>query len=224
MQFWCPWSVTLAFLMPVAAEVVTFDEAPTETSTMLKRRRASECCCVAINDTCWEQVIWAMENGIKDNPGWYPSLNESSSFIDFQIELYNRQQCYHPCIPATITSTETTSITETFTTISATETTSTTVTTTCNFITKAGEECYTAIMWAMKNGTQEVPSWYPPGLNANSSFMEFQVFFHEKDPTICPHPCTGENSAAPAWHGSWALLAVAFSSLDIAQHRAMRPH
>jgi len=52
----------------------------------------------------------------------------------------------------------------------------------------AGEECYRAIDWAMKQGISQHPSWYP-GLTSSSSFHDFQVHLHEHGHSHCEMPC-----------------------------------
>jgi len=48
---------------------------------------------------CFEAVMWARKEGIKDNPEWYPGLTGDSSFDDFQTVLFKKHQskCKKPC-------------------------------------------------------------------------------------------------------------------------------
>merc|ERR1712203_1124826 len=64
--------------------------------------------------------------------------------------------------------------------------------------TKEGERCYTAVMWAMEHGIDwamqhgihEHPDWsIYSGLDANSSFVDFQAALHRHQIDRCPEPC-----------------------------------
>eukprot|EP00929_Paragymnodinium_shiwhaense_P030604 TRINITY_DN1730_c0_g5_i1.p1 TRINITY_DN1730_c0_g5~~TRINITY_DN1730_c0_g5_i1.p1 ORF type:complete len:831 (+),score=202.38 TRINITY_DN1730_c0_g5_i1:99-2591(+) len=64
---------------------------------------------------CYRAVDWAMNNGAKSNPDWYPGLTPESHFEDFQQFMYVRKQehCPKPCpwSPPTTTTTTTTTTT-----------------------------------------------------------------------------------------------------------------
>jgi len=51
-----------------------------------------------------------------------------------------------------------------------------------------GEPCYDAVVWGMTEGVQQHPKWYP-GLNANSSFDDFQLHLYAVHNKGCPLPC-----------------------------------
>jgi len=48
--------------------------------------------------------------------------------------------------------------------------------------------CYKEVSWAMGNGINEHPEWYP-GLTASSSFEEFQQVLHQGHHGDCAAPC-----------------------------------
>merc|ERR1740121_1816300 len=51
-----------------------------------------------------------------------------------------------------------------------------------------GEPCYETVSWNNNSGIWSNPDWYP-GLSDNSSFEEFQLSAHKKNPAECPKPC-----------------------------------
>lgn len=51
-----------------------------------------------------------------------------------------------------------------------------------------GEPCYNYVAWAMKDGLRRRPELYP-GLDANSSFADFQESVHRSNGDYCPKPC-----------------------------------
>eukprot|EP00931_Biecheleriopsis_adriatica_P053216 TRINITY_DN3111_c0_g1_i1.p1 TRINITY_DN3111_c0_g1~~TRINITY_DN3111_c0_g1_i1.p1 ORF type:complete len:1315 (-),score=165.95 TRINITY_DN3111_c0_g1_i1:391-4314(-) len=49
---------------------------------------------------CYEEVVWAMETGINQNPEWYPGLTTASTFEQFQAYLHEIREagvCPEPC-------------------------------------------------------------------------------------------------------------------------------
>lgn len=58
-----------------------------------------------------------------------------------------------------------------------------------------GEACYKGVSWAMKDGIRTHPDWYN-GLNASSSFEEFQAAIHRTSPRDCPRPCGASKGAS----------------------------
>jgi len=60
-----------------------------------------------------------------------------------------------------------------------------------------GEECFKAVIWAMQDGINAHPDWYP-GLTAASDFTKFQEVIHKHDQDQCPQPCEGPGPSAPA--------------------------
>ncbi|OLP85104.1 Poly(U)-specific endoribonuclease [Symbiodinium microadriaticum] len=52
-----------------------------------------------------------------------------------------------------------------------------------------GDECWTAVTWAMNDGIYEHPEWWPELQPGASSFEEFQGHQHLMNATLCPQPC-----------------------------------
>jgi poly(3-hydroxybutyrate) depolymerase len=52
----------------------------------------------------------------------------------------------------------------------------------------AGEKCYEYVTWAMRYGIVEQPQWYP-GINSDSSFIEYQTVAHKQVYADCYRPC-----------------------------------
>merc|ERR1719254_50989 len=65
-----------------------------------------ECRSATEGDSCHEEVLWSINNGIRNHPEWYPGLNRKSSFEEFQRLLHKRGQgnCPMPCMPTVTTS------------------------------------------------------------------------------------------------------------------------
>jgi len=56
------------------------------------------CHTVVSGEPCYEDVIWAKNEGISSHPEWYPGLHAGSSFEDFQRSLYDKGMCSQlPC-------------------------------------------------------------------------------------------------------------------------------
>jgi len=56
------------------------------------------CHTVVTGDACYEDVAWAKSQGIFSHPEWYPGLSASSTFEEFQQNLYEKGICaYMPC-------------------------------------------------------------------------------------------------------------------------------
>jgi len=139
-----------------------------------------ECCCVAFDESpCRTAVLWAMSTGIfnEQAPVWFPGLNESSNFTDFQEFFYNTSQhlCDHPCIPTTTTATTTEG---------------------CCCYALEGEPCYAAIVYGMDVGIHATPQYYT-GLTNASNETDFQIFFYETSQHDCVHPCETTTTTTP---------------------------
>lgn len=52
-----------------------------------------------------------------------------------------------------------------------------------------GEECYKEVQWAMTDGINGHPEWYP-GLTPYSTPERFQEVVHQNNPEKCPLPCS----------------------------------
>lgn len=57
-----------------------------------------------------------------------------------------------------------------------------------------GDDCYAEVMWAMRVGVADNPDWYLP-LTRNSSFEDFQQQMHSRYLSVCPQPCSSQDSA-----------------------------
>ncbi|CAK0806230.1 unnamed protein product, partial [Prorocentrum cordatum] len=77
-----------------------------ERSGAEERRRATgaagvqkDCHDAAPGEQCYGQIQWAMQTGVASNPEWYPGLNASSAFQDFQafFSSEGRDGCREPC-------------------------------------------------------------------------------------------------------------------------------
>jgi len=137
-------------------------------------------------DACYEKVVWAMQKGVVERPGWYPDLTMDSSFEDFQRFLHGEARlshiCPEPCaaqvsdarrpVPAPAPEECHTSV--------------------------EGDACYDKVIWAMQKGVVERPGWYPD-LTMDSSFEDFQRFLHGEARLshICPEPCAAKALPAP---------------------------
>jgi len=51
------------------------------------------------DDDCWGGIKWAMDNGIKMHPEWYPGLSPAATFTEIQAFFYEtrQKQCPPPC-------------------------------------------------------------------------------------------------------------------------------
>merc|ERR1719210_2639646 len=57
-----------------------------------------------------------------------------------------------------------------------------------------GEICYDHILWALEDGFDDHPDWYP-GLTKGSTFEEFQEVLYTGGHWSCPPPCGIEPAA-----------------------------
>merc|ERR1712151_146728 len=56
--------------------------------------------------------------------------------------------------------------------------------------TEEGERCYAGVTWAMEHGIRDHPDWPEyAGLDADSSFVDFQLALHLHKVDRCPEPC-----------------------------------
>lgn len=129
-------------------------------------------------EECYDIVVWAMTTGIRDRPEWYPGLDASSTFREFQQFHYDHPeyrvlQCSPPCPEADGTC--------------------------CCVATNATQpQCYNDILWALTVGIHSNPEWYP-GLTANSSWVEFQSYVAGQDDR-CGLPCVDQSSQCLQYH------------------------
>jgi cyclophilin family peptidyl-prolyl cis-trans isomerase len=127
-------------------------------------RREAQCLPVAEGTECYREVTWALERGVQEHPAWYPGLTASSSREDFQAFINKEKPtvCPTPCAAARKEAQ-------------------------CLTVAE-GTECFKEVTWALEQGVQEHPEWYP-GLTASSSREDFQAFIHKEKPAACPTPC-----------------------------------
>lgn len=93
-------------------KVYVKEPEPAKTETPAKRETAAKKetpakkevqCRTAVEGTdCYKAVTWALEQGIKEHPEWYPGLTASSSREEFQAHLHGKKSvsCPLPCAAA----------------------------------------------------------------------------------------------------------------------------
>ncbi len=132
-------------------------------------------------DPCHRHVIWAMENGVKAHPEWYPEClldhTKGATFTDFQMYLYAANgglgvhECKKPCGQPTVFLADGCATDKSL----------------CSNAVK-GDKCFELIMqWktaAEKSGE------YPLGLDESSTTTDWQGFLSEQGiGRQCPTPC-----------------------------------
>jgi len=135
----------------------------------------SECHTSKKGELCHKSVLWAMHEGIRNHPDWYPGLTNHSSFTDFQMVLHTngRGRCKRPCRKGSGGEPRRRPLLSPGGCHTA----------------KPGEECYKKTVWAKTEGIYSHPGWYP-GLTNASSFEAFQDFLRtEKQESSCLKPC-----------------------------------
>jgi len=73
----------------------------TTTTTTATTTTSQECCCVASEGSpCFDEVTWAMTDGVHSHPEWYPGLSSTSTFVEFQQAVYESggTTCPAPCV------------------------------------------------------------------------------------------------------------------------------
>ncbi|CAK0813215.1 unnamed protein product, partial [Prorocentrum cordatum] len=95
------------------------------------QRPCASCHTAAPGEECYGHVAWAKQEGIRDDPEWYPNLSLESSFEDFQnlLWLNGLHECQRPCASCHTAA--------------------------------PGEECYGHVAWAKQDGIRDDPEWYP---------------------------------------------------------------
>lgn len=63
--------------------------------------------------------------------------------------------------------------------------------------TAEGEQCFTAVRWAMTYGIVQHPEWYPDWLGVSSSVQDFQAHFHQLGREGCGAPCESCHTVSP---------------------------
>eukprot|EP00928_Gymnodinium_smaydae_P029736 TRINITY_DN2230_c0_g2_i2.p1 TRINITY_DN2230_c0_g2~~TRINITY_DN2230_c0_g2_i2.p1 ORF type:complete len:726 (-),score=100.48 TRINITY_DN2230_c0_g2_i2:291-2468(-) len=144
---------------------------------------------------CAEDIRWAMEEGIRKHPDWYPGLSSASSFDDFQAHLartHPPSRCPVPCVQSTAKADAADAAhAEQSQLVDEAEE---------RFSDGCGEpspDCRNDVDWAMKVGIKQHPDWYP-GLDEFGSFEDFQAFLAASSGAgHCRLPCTGPPTPAP---------------------------
>jgi hypothetical protein len=170
-------------------------------------------------ESCYTSVMWAMEHGIVMHPEWYPGLHVGSSFAEFQAHMDKighggckgpcdicqtskpGEQCYeaatwamehgitlHPEAYGNLTSGSTFEEFQRFLYFEGLEG--------CKWpcskchTAVPDETCHAGVVWAMQHGIHEHPEWsIYSGLDADSSFVDFQAALHRHQINRCPEPC-----------------------------------
>jgi len=146
-------------LLPTAVAAASNASPP-----VLRGLAAKETCHTAAEgEWCHTAVTWAKQHGIKLHPEWYPALSQRSSFEAFQDHIHrlDEKACPLPCPVPWEPSCHT-----------AVE----------------GEQCHTAVVWAMQHGIVNHPEWYA-NLTEKSSFEAFQNHLYALNFDNCPLPC-----------------------------------
>lgn len=160
----------------------------TISTTTTTQKPPPDCQDATPGSSCYSAVRWAMKDGIRLHPNWYPGLSASSSFSDFQAQVHRASPnvCAVPCGAATAAPAKEEPAATTPAPAAATPAPAVSIPG-CSDA-KPGQSCYSAVRWAMLHGIREHPRWYP-GLTASSSFRDFQAQVHKATPKKCPPPC-----------------------------------
>merc|ERR1712187_294180 len=170
-------------------------------------------------ESCYAAVMWAMEHGIVMHPEWYPGLHVGSSFAEFQAHMDNighggcedpcdicetsrsGNQCYEAVTwamehgitlqPETYGNLTSGSTFEEFQRFFYFEGLGGCAWPCARCHTAVPDEtCYAGVVWAMEHGIHEHPDWpIYAGLDADSSFVDFQAALHRHQIDRCPEPC-----------------------------------
>ncbi|CAK0865848.1 unnamed protein product [Prorocentrum cordatum] len=137
-------------------------------------------------DSCYEEVLYAMQ-GVIEHPEWFSPLTRSSSMEDIQRHLHSvawlSNVCPEPCAAQA-------SVVPVPARLSTLEHCHTSV---------EGEDCYEEVMYAIQTGVVKRPDRYG-NLTQKSSFEDFQRRLHSVDAQVCPEPCAAQaqEAAVPA--------------------------
>jgi len=125
---------------------------------------------------CHDSVLWAMDEGVHKNPQWYPGLSATSSFSEFQQVLHEGGHggCQAPCSSDGGSEGDGGGWKRRLVSLCHTAT--------------PGEKCYDDVTWAKDKGIFEHPEWYP-GLDATSTFTDFQQHLYSNELSDCKQPC-----------------------------------
>jgi len=146
-------------------------------------------------EACYVNVVWAMGQGIMEEPLAFPGLTPLSSFRAFQ-DLLHRQGgagCSLPCNatrggPGSGLSASNIKLPSTASTELLVNRDPFKPADNCT-VPKEGDQCHNDIAWGMQVGIFKHPEWYK-GLRYDSSFEEFQDFLHRNGHSVCRRPCS----------------------------------
>jgi hypothetical protein len=159
--------------------------------TVLDVETDSPCHTAVEGESCFDDVMWAVTEGLDKYPDWYPGLSASSEFEEFQKVIHKKGKCPMPCdthTPIVLDHDESDPD-------EAPPDDPPDDPPDCHTAVEH-ESCYDDVMWAMKDGLEENPDWYP-GLDASSSMEAFQAAVHHNSPKKCPQPCSGHSPQEP---------------------------
>jgi len=170
-------------------------------------------------ESCYTAVVWAMEHGIVLHPEWYPDLHVGSTFAEFQAHMVKISHggCDYPCDichtakPGSQCHTAVTWAMEHGVTLHPENYGNLSAGATfeefqrlfhlegiegcpwpcpgCH-TTLPNEKCHAGVVWAMEHGfdmNPENPVY--SGLDAHSSFVDFQAALNRHKIDRCPEPC-----------------------------------
>jgi len=139
------------------------------------KHQHGQCHTAEKGEACWENIEWAMTEGITHHPEKFANLDKSSGHLEFQDAVHRHwpHKCPAPCWPAP-----------------------------SNITCKAPlvlfddrchtagpeESCWKEVQWSMQAGIQQHPEWYPE-LTASSIRADFQDHIYRQMPWRCPKPC-----------------------------------
>mmetsp|Transcript_109065 Transcript_109065/g.352049 ORF Transcript_109065/g.352049 Transcript_109065/m.352049 type:complete len:704 (+) Transcript_109065:74-2185(+) len=90
-------------------DVALLQRTAVQSTLILLRAQEEECHTAVYPEPCYEAVMWAMQHGINIYPSWYPGLDKTSRFEEFQKLLHdgghgplrtgtpNYRECTEPC-------------------------------------------------------------------------------------------------------------------------------
>merc|ERR1712151_1070762 len=170
-------------------------------------------------ESCYTAVVWAMEHGIVLHPEWYPDLHGGSTFAEFQAHMVkiNHGGCDYPCDichtakPGSQCHTAVTWAMEHGVTLHPEYYGNLSAGATfeefqrllhlegkegcpwpcpgCH-TTLPNETCHAGVVWAMEHGIHMHPeNPVYSGLDAHSSFVDFQAALNRHKIDRCPEPC-----------------------------------
>mmetsp|Transcript_18104 Transcript_18104/g.30555 ORF Transcript_18104/g.30555 Transcript_18104/m.30555 type:complete len:315 (+) Transcript_18104:57-1001(+) len=75
---------------------------PQKCSAPCPKTKNTRCHTALPGDSCYKDVMWAKNHGIREHPNWYHGLSPSSTVEDFQAEIHAKRpdKCPMPCAKA----------------------------------------------------------------------------------------------------------------------------